>query len=105
MNYAFETIWVGGKYPGALPAHLHHLEPKARSSKARPQERTAKNEILAFVRRHGPVSIAATSVALCRAKQGVNAHLLALEKEKLVVKEFRLVSGSTQNHAFYSAVQ
>jgi hypothetical protein len=106
MNYTPRTVWVGGKHSGALPKHLHHPEPKVvGANMSRPQERTAKNEILAFVRAHGPVSIAATAVALCRTKQGVNAHLLELEKEKIVVKEPRAVVGSNQKQMFYSGVQ
>ena len=107
MNYIPETQWIGGKYPGVkvLPLPKPPRVVDEKRVKTYFQPRPSKNAILAVVRSQGPISITHIALALGKNKNLVNMHLLDMQREGLVVKEYRKNKNNGHNQMFYWGVQ
>jgi len=107
MNYTPETQWIGGKYPGVkvLPLPKPPRAVDEKRVKTYFQPRPSKNAILAVVRSRGPISIANIALSLGKRKNLVNMHLLDMQREGLVVKEYRKNKNNGHHQMFYSGVQ
>jgi len=109
--YKPETKWVGGKYPGALPPHLHHyvdVEERIKKRKARPpqfQPSPTVDLILALIRKNGPVSLIQLVGLTGRSDKTVYARIAKLEKKLLITKELRKNAHNRQSSFVYSGVQ
>ena len=92
MNYAPQTRWVGGYYPGATPKHLHEEAPKV-GHKYR--------AIVAYVKAHGPVSAVTIAKDLGMPLDSVRGQLRTACVEKDVDKTARLHPNRRNRINFY----
>jgi hypothetical protein len=100
MNYTPQTNWVGGEYPGVVPAHLHRV-PK----KVRPNVGHKRRDIVAYARVHGPVCAVDIAAMLKMPLDSVRGQLRICCNQKLVVKEERQHSNKKNRIMYYSGVQ
>lgn len=100
-----ETNWIGGKYPGIRTPPTPVIKVVKKRVQTYFQPRPSKNAILAVVRSRGPISIANIALSLGKRKNLVNMHLLDMQREGLVVKEYRKNKNNGHNQMFYSGVQ
>ena len=101
--YQPETQWIGGKYPGVrTPLPIKVVKKRVQTYF---QPRPSKNAILSVVRSQGPISISNIALFLSKRKNLVNMQLLDMQREGLVVKEYRKNKNNGHNQMFYSGVQ
>jgi len=100
-----ETNWIGGKYPGIRTPPTPVIKVVKKRVRTYFQPRPSKNAILAVVRSRGPISIANIALSLGKRKNLVNMHLLDMQREGLVVKEYRKNKNNGHNQMFYWGVQ
>ena len=105
MSYTPETQWIGGKYPGVRTPPTPVIKVAKKRVQTYFQPRPSKNAILAVVRSRGPISISNIASSLGKRKNLVNMHLLDMQREGLVVKEYRKNKNNGHNQMFYSGVQ
>ena len=112
MNYTPETKWVGGKYPGALPAHKHYavdVEKRIRERSLKPAPGVPLTPtvtlILDAVRSNAPVTLKQLAAHVERSTKTVYARLSILERAGKITKERCKNTHNHQRSFFYSGVQ
>lgn len=112
MNYVPQTQWIGGKYPGALPSHLHHhddVEKRIRERSLKPVPGVPLTPIvdliLSAVRANAPVTLKQLAAHVERSTKTVYARLTILELAGKITKELCKNTHNHQSSLFYSGVQ
>ena len=103
MNYIPETNWIGGYYPGAVPAHLHDTR-KHRATPAQPFGYKRK-AIVDYVCNHGPLSAVDISRAVGYPIDSVRGQLRTACNQNKVTKEERIHPNRRNRIMFYSGVR
>lgn len=103
MNYAPETQWVGGKYPGVIPKHMHHVVKKVRYVSRNPLG-YKRQSIVDLARTNGPINAAEISDILRMPLDSVRSQLRIAFLQSLVSREEREHPNGNNRIMYYMGV-